>query len=478
MKDKITLKELRAQLTEEAGAYAALPTGAAAADMFANSFSNAENFRKWAGNTEYMKQLGADSEFLDRFSDIGKNDSTFNNNLNALFMNSKEDAELMGSLGIGPKGGIKIDKDGTHHIRQLDSDGNPTDVIVPWSVPQKPDAVANTSIPSLPATPVTSPNIGSPATSPNVGSPATSPAVSESESGFERRTEPFFFNHAVLLQTPVHIDSPDAYGRRLEKVYDKVLIYTTPSTSPYYMWTQLGHGRAVVDRLMKNYKGKWVTAKLKFDGGTTSRISSVGLQVVTELNKDEPKTMFPNVKPPEQKQDKPEDDEPVQMELFESGRSGRKITMPQLKQFILEGISLDYKQDFERDIAKVKRAVEKFNAIRRQAVERMGTEDSLYLETGSTYERPPSYISEMEVEVTPYQVRVSWEAQEEVGWKLVTTADSEFTWRDKNGTFDPDVLLDTVNFKIRGVKKAIRYWEKVNPDNEEQVRAELERDDD
>ena len=290
------------------------------------------------------------------------------------------------------------------------------------------------------------------------------------EAGFERRTEPFFFNHAVLLQTPVHIDSPDAYGRRLEKVYDKVLIYTTPSTSPYYMWTQLGHGRAVVDRLMKNYKGKWVTAKLKFDGGTTSRISSVGLQVVTELNKDEPKTMFPNVKPPEQKQDKPEDDEPVQMELFESGRSGRKITMPQLKQFILEGISSDAKKDFER--------VEKFNVIRRQAVERMGTEDSLYLETGSTFESPPSYISEMEVEVTPYQVRVNWAEQEHIGWKTITTADSEFDWRDKNGGFDPDVIIDTVNFKIRGVKKALAYWKRANPDNDEEVRASLERDDD
>lgn len=145
----------------------------------------------------------------------------------------------------------------------------------------------------------------------------------------EKRTDPFYFDHAELSPDPVHVDAPDVYGRRLEKAYDKIFVYTSKTSKPYYIWTQFRNGRALVDRLTKNYQGKWVTAKLKFDSGTTHRISSVGFQIAEEPKKEkEPEK--------EKKQDKF-----VQMSLFENNMKlteNTKITLTiaQLRKLISE----------------------------------------------------------------------------------------------------------------------------------------------
>ena len=73
----------------------------------------------------------------------------------------------------------------------------------------------------------------------------------------EIRTEPFYFDHAELSPTPVHTTTSDVYGRNLEKVYDKVFVYDSKTTRPYYIWTQFRNGQTVVNRLNKSYSGKW-----------------------------------------------------------------------------------------------------------------------------------------------------------------------------------------------------------------------------
>ena len=152
----------------------------------------------------------------------------------------------------------------------------------------------------------------------------------------EIRTEPFYFDHAELSPTPVHTTTSDVYGRNLEKVYDKVFVYDSKTTRPYYIWTQFRNGQTVVNRLNKSYSGKWVTAKLRFDGGTTYRISPVGFKIVDEPKKKE-KEESPQQDVPAGKEEKPQD-KYVQLELFEGVKRKKiAVSFSELKRIVLEG---------------------------------------------------------------------------------------------------------------------------------------------
>ena len=158
----------------------------------------------------------------------------------------------------------------------------------------------------------------------------------------EKRTDPFYFDHAELSPDPVHVDAPDVYGRRLEKAYDKIFVYTSKTSKPYYIWTQFRNGRALVDRLTKNYKGKWVTAKLKFDGGMTHRISSVGFQIVDE----------PNKKEKSEEEEKKAQDKFTQLELFDmklTENTKVTLTISQLKKLIREDVEEDQSKNQSKD---------------------------------------------------------------------------------------------------------------------------------
>lgn len=128
-----------------------------------------------------------------------------------------------------------------------------------------------------------------------------------------------------------------------------------------------------------------------------------------------------------------------------------------------------------RNITKIRNAVEKFNALRQQALDKIGDEDSLYYETGSTLQSGPHYISKMYMDLDVDQVTLTWEEDEMLGWK--TRRVSQENHANASDEFEVDNLLDSIKYMSGCVKKALKYYEKLNPDNEEEVLADLEDDD-
>ena len=128
----------------------------------------------------------------------------------------------------------------------------------------------------------------------------------------------------------------------------------------------------------------------------------------------------------------------------------------------------------ERNLAKVDREVKKFNALRKQALDKIGDEDSLYYETGSTLQSGPQYVSEMQMEVDGETVTVTWVEEEMLGWKTRRVAQENKAKADDE--FEIDNLVESIQYMAKGVKKALKYYEKLNPDNEEEVLADLEKD--
>lgn len=148
-----------------------------------------------------------------------------------------------------------------------------------------------------------------------------------------------------------------------------------------------------------------------------------------------------------------------------------KITLKQLKKLVKEDVS---PSQLFRNIMKIRNAVVKFNALRQQALDKIGDEDSLYYETGSTLQSGPQYISKMYMDLDVDQVTLTWEEDEMLGWK--TRRVSQENHANASDEFEVDNLLDSIKYMSGCVKKAIKYYEKLNPDNEEEVLADLEKD--
>lgn len=147
-----------------------------------------------------------------------------------------------------------------------------------------------------------------------------------------------------------------------------------------------------------------------------------------------------------------------------------KITFKQLKRLVSE--SMD---PIEKNLKRVDIAIKKFNALRKQALDKIGDEDSLYYETGSTLQSGPQYVSEMQMEMDGETVTVTWVEEEMMGWKTRRVAQENRAKADDE--FEIDNLVESIQYMARGVKKALKYYEKLNPDNEEEVLADLEQDD-
>lgn len=147
----------------------------------------------------------------------------------------------------------------------------------------------------------------------------------------------------------------------------------------------------------------------------------------------------------------------------------KSITFNQLKRLIKESTL-----GIERNLAKVDRAVKKFNEFRKQALAKIGDEGSLYYETGSTLQSGPQYISEMHMEMDGEYVSINYVAEEMVGWNTRRVAQEDRA--NASDEFEIDNLLDSIKFLQNGVRKALKYYEKLNPDNEEQVLKDLEQD--
>ena len=127
----------------------------------------------------------------------------------------------------------------------------------------------------------------------------------------------------------------------------------------------------------------------------------------------------------------------------------------------------------EKNLQRVDIAVKKFNALRSQALAKIGDEESLYLETGSTIQSGPSYISEMRMEMDGETVSVTWVEEETLGWKTRRVAQENRAKAESE--FEIVNLLDSIRYLMTGIKKALKFYEKANPDNEEQVLADLEK---
>ena len=146
------------------------------------------------------------------------------------------------------------------------------------------------------------------------------------------------------------------------------------------------------------------------------------------------------------------------------------LTIKQLKRLIKESTS-----GIERNLAKVDRAVKKFNEFRKQALAKIGDEGSLYYETGSTLQSGPQYISEMHMEMDGEYVSINYVAEEMAGWNTRRVAQEDRA--NASDEFEVENLLDSISFLMKGIKKALKYHEKLNPDNEEQALKDLEKDD-
>jgi hypothetical protein len=72
------------------------------------------------------------------------------------------------------------------------------------------------------------------------------------------------------------------------------------------------------------------------------------------------------------------------------------------------------------------------------------------------------------------QVTLTWEEDEMLGWK--TRRVSQENHANASDEFEVDNLLDSIKYMSGCVKKALKYYEKLNPDNEEEVLADLEKD--
>ena len=129
----------------------------------------------------------------------------------------------------------------------------------------------------------------------------------------------------------------------------------------------------------------------------------------------------------------------------------------------------------ENNPAMVETAVKKFNALRKQALDKIGDEDSLYYETGSTIQSAPGYVSEMTVDVKDGKVFVRWTEDERLGWK--TRRVEQENVASVGDDFEIDNILDSIDYMMKCIKRAMKYYERVNPDNEEKVVKQLEQDD-
>ena len=122
-------------------------------------------------------------------------------------------------------------------------------------------------------------------------------------------------------------------------------------------------------------------------------------------------------------------------------------------------------RDGQRSFAKLQKLVDKFNALRQDAIELTGSEDDIYYDNSSTFDSGPEYIGAVSVAIRDGAVVMSYETEEVHGWSMRR---ERKTWDSRapinEGEFDPDILKDELKYMSRCVKRAMTYFRKVNPD--------------
>lgn len=131
----------------------------------------------------------------------------------------------------------------------------------------------------------------------------------------------------------------------------------------------------------------------------------------------------------------------------------------------------------QKRFARLQKLVDKFNALREEAIELTGGDDDIYYDTSSTIDSGPSYIGEASLFVRGDRVVLSYETEDVVGWSLKKKRSMMETMEpiDASGYFNDYTIKDELKYMIRCVNKAITWFRKYNPDmTDEQAEKLLE----
>lgn len=138
----------------------------------------------------------------------------------------------------------------------------------------------------------------------------------------------------------------------------------------------------------------------------------------------------------------------------------------------------------QKRLARLQKLVDKFNALREEAIGITGGDDSIYYDTSSTIDFGPSYIgaASLRVESSPDasgdvdgKVVLSYEYDDSVGWRSQRRMSENLEFVH-GGDFMDDLLKDELRDMIRYVNKAIKWFREYNPDMTEEQSDKLLED--
>lgn len=114
---------------------------------------------------------------------------------------------------------------------------------------------------------------------------------------------------------------------------------------------------------------------------------------------------------------------------------------------------------------KLQKLVDKFNALRREAIDLTGSDDDIYYDTSSTFDSGPEYIGEVSLAVREGFIVMSYEVEETHGWSMRRERHlNETRYPIEEGWFDIDIFKDDLSYMTKCVKRAMKYFREVNPD--------------
>ncbi len=138
----------------------------------------------------------------------------------------------------------------------------------------------------------------------------------------------------------------------------------------------------------------------------------------------------------------------------------------------------------QKRFARLQKLVDKFNALREEAIGITGGDDSIFYDTSSTIDLGPSYIGEATLKVESAQdssdgvdgkVVLSYEYDDSIGWRKKRTMSENFEFV-RGGDFMDELLKDELRDMIRYVNKAIKWFREYNPDMTEEKSDKLLED--
>lgn len=130
----------------------------------------------------------------------------------------------------------------------------------------------------------------------------------------------------------------------------------------------------------------------------------------------------------------------------------------------------------EKDFAKGQKLVDKFNALRRDAVSITGGDSDIYYDNSSTFDYGPQYIGEAVLTVDDGFVVLRHEIENIRGWREDNRmTDDALRIKIEDGKFNFEILRDHLSWMCACVRRAMRWFKKYNLDmSEEEAKAILD----